>query len=101
MDKIQITNMESKFRDYFNRDKRTKVLNVNLNILKIQIDEIEYKLKNVKVDLPEESRSMTYEERVQTSPTGESYTERTLIRITDKLIQEQSWKLEQVADVEE
>lgn len=101
MDKIAMANMESRLRDYFNRDKRTRVLNMKLNILKKQIDEIEYKLRNVKVDLPEESRSITYEERIQTSPTGESYAERTLMRITDKLIQEQSWKLEQVADVEE
>lgn len=101
MDKIQMANMESKLRDYFNRDKRMRVLNMKLNILKKQIDEIEYKLRNVKVDLPEESRSMTYEERVQTSPTGESYAERTLLRITDKLIQEQYWKKEQVEAIEE
>ena len=101
MDKIAMANMESRLRDYFNRDKRTRVLNMKLNILKKQIDEIEYKLRNIKVDLPEESRSITYEERVQTSPTGESYAERTLMRITDKLLEEQSWKLEQVADVEE
>lgn len=101
MDKIQMANMESKLRDYFNKDKRMRVLNMKLSILKKQIAEIEYKLRNVKVDLPEESRSMTYEERVQTSPTGESYAERTLLRITDKLLREQSWKIEQIADIEE
>lgn len=101
MDKAKIAEMEQKLRDYFNADKRKSVLNTKLDILKRQIDEIERKLKNVAVDLPEESRSITYEERVQTSPTGESYAERTLLRITDKLLKERSWKREQVADIEE
>lgn len=101
MDGMKFVEMECKLRDYFNKDKRMNVLNKKLDILKRQIDEIEYKLRNVDVDLPEESRSMNYEERIQTSPTGESYAERTLLRITDKLLKEQSWKKEQVADIEE
>jgi hypothetical protein len=101
MDEIKFIDMEEKLRNYFNKDKKISVLNRKLEVLKSQIDVIEYKLKNVAVDLPEESRSMTYEERVQTSPTGESYAERTLMRITYKLIKEKSWKREQVADIEE
>lgn len=93
--------MEQKLFNYFNKDKRVSVLNKRLEILKKQISEIEYKLRNVDVDLPEESRAVGYDERVQTSPTGESYAERTLLRITDKLLKEQSWKKEQVADIEE
>ncbi|WP_368488341.1 hypothetical protein [Clostridium sp. BJN0013] len=101
MDEIKFIEMEEKLRNYFNKDKKISVLNKKLEVLRNQIDVIEYKLKNVAVDLPGESRSMTYEERVQTSPTGESYAERTLMRITDKLIKEQLWKKEQVADIEE
>lgn len=93
--------MEQKLFNYFNKDKRVGVLNKRLEILKNQISEIEYKLRNVDVDLPEESRAVGYDERVQTSPTGESYAERTLMRITDKLLKEQSLKKEQVADIEE
>jgi hypothetical protein len=52
--------MEWKLRHYFNADKRKSVLNAKLDILKRQIYEIEYKLKNVAVDLTEESRSITY-----------------------------------------
>ena len=96
MDEIKFIEMEEKLRNYFNKDKKISVLNKKLEVLRNQIDVIEYKLKNVAVDLPEESRAMTYEERVQTSPTGESYAERTLLRITDKLLKEQSWKREQV-----
>lgn len=44
---------------------------------------------------------MSYEERVQTSSTGESYAERTAVRIADKLIKEQSRKMEEIADIEE
>ena len=101
MDEIKFIEMEEKLRNYFNKDKKISVLNRKLEVLKNQIDVIEYKLKNVAVDLPEESRSMTYEERVQTSPTGESYAERTLLRITDKLIEEKFWKKEEVEHIEE
>ncbi|UZQ49840.1 hypothetical protein [Clostridium kluyveri] len=100
MDEIKFIEMEEKLRNYFNKDKKINVLNKKLEVLKSQIDIIEYKLKNVAVDLPEESRSMVYEERVQTSPTGESYAERTLLRITDKLIEEKLWKMEQAVDIE-
>ena len=101
MDEIKFIEMEEKLRNYFNKDKKISVLNRKLEVLRNQIDVIEYKLKNVAVDLPEESRSMVYEERVQTSPTGESYAERTLMRITDNLIKEKFWKKEEVADIEE
>lgn len=93
--------MEQKLFNYFNKDKRVSVLSKRLRILKKQISEIEYKLRNIDVDLPEESRAVGYDERVQTSPTGESYAERALLRITDKLLKEQSWKKEQAADIEE
>ncbi|MFL0197781.1 hypothetical protein ACJDU8_19750 [Clostridium sp. WILCCON 0269] len=101
MNEVKSIEMEEKLRNYFNKDKRIRVLSTKLDILRKQINEIEYKLKNAVVNLPEESRAITYEERIQTSPTGESYAERTLLRITDKLIKEQSWKREQVADIEE
>lgn len=93
--------MEQRLFNYFNKDKRLSVLNKRLEILEKQISEIEYKLKNIDVNLPEESRAIGYDERVQTSPTGESYAERTLLRITDKLLKEQSWKKEQVVNIEE
>ena len=44
---------------------------------------------------------MTYEERVQTSSDGASYAERTLMRITDKLIAEKARKEEEITDLEE
>ncbi|PRR77671.1 hypothetical protein CLLI_22350 [Clostridium liquoris] len=93
--------MEQKLFNYFNKDKRVSVLNKRLEILKKQISEIEYKLRNVDVDLPEESRAVGYNERVQTSPTDESYAERACMHITDKLLKEQAWKKEQTADIEE
>jgi len=100
MSNKEFKDMEQKLFDYFNRDKRINVLNKKLRILKKQISDIAYKLKNIDVNLPEESRAMTYEERVQTSSTGQSYAERALMNITDKLLEEQSWKKEQVAEIE-
>ncbi|WP_175412883.1 hypothetical protein [Clostridium sp. AWRP] len=101
MDDEVFKNMEQRIFNYFNRDKRISILNKRLEVFKKQIAEIEYKLKNIDVDIPEELRAVAYEERVQTSPTGESYAEKALMNITDRLLKEQTWKKEQVEDIEE
>lgn len=89
MDDKTFKDMEQRIFNYFNRDKRLSVLNKRLETLKKQISQIQYKLRSVDVDLPEESKAIGYDKKVQTSPIGESYAERTLMRITDKLLKEQ------------
>jgi hypothetical protein len=92
---------ESKLYNYFGKDKKINSINRKINLLKKQIDDIESKLRNVNISIPEESKSMIYEERVQTSSDGASYAEKTLMRITDKLIAEKARKEEEITDLEE
>lgn len=93
--------IEEKLIHYFNKDKKINVLNKKLEILKRQITEIDSKLQNVDVDLPEESFSISYQDRVQTSPSECGYAEKALIRITERLLAEKASKKEEIADIEE
>lgn len=101
IDKSTFKHIENKLYNYYGKDKKVSSINRKISLLKNQIKSIEDKLKNVDIEIPEESRSMTYEERVQTSSCEESYAEKALIRITDKLLREKSRKEEEVVDLEE
>lgn len=101
IDKEIFRKTEKKLYNYFGKDKKIRGINKKISLLKQQIDDIEEKLRNVNITIPEESKSMTYEERVQTSSDGTSYAERTLMRITDKMIVEQARKKEEIAELEE
>lgn len=92
---------ERKLYNYFKKDKKTNSLKRKITLLNKHIEQIEYKLKHVDISIPEESKSMSYEERVQTSSTGESYAERTALKITDRLIIEQSRKIDEISELEE
>jgi hypothetical protein len=101
IDKITFRNTEKKLYNYYGKDKKIYSINKKINLLKKQIESIKEKLENVNIEIPEESRSMTYEERVQNSSDGSSYAEKMLIRITDKLLREKLRKEEEVLDLEE
>ena len=100
MDK-RLKEMEEKLFNYFNRSKRLHTLDKRLKLLKDQVFEIECKLKNVDYNLPEESMSIGYEERVQSSPTNNSHAERALDNITDKLKDQVKYRESQINDIEE
>ncbi len=97
----RLKEMEQKLYNYFNKDKRLRALNKRLDLLKSQISQIDYKLEHIDYKLPEESIQIGYEERVQTSPTGYSFAEKTLYSITDKLIKNKAYKQQQIADIED
>ncbi|WP_234121176.1 hypothetical protein [Clostridium hydrogenum] len=101
IDKETFRATEKKIYNYFKKDKVINSLKHKVEILNKQVDQIEKKLRSTDISIPEESKAMSYEERVQTSSTGESYAERTAVRIADKLIKEQSRKMEEIADIEE
>ncbi|MCY6372440.1 hypothetical protein [Clostridium ganghwense] len=101
IDKEIFRKTEKKLYNYFRKDKKIGSLNHKIEILNKQIDDIEKRLKNINITIPEESRSITYEERVQTSSDGISYAERTAIRITDNLLKEQFRKFEEITQLEE
>ncbi|MFT8313190.1 MAG: hypothetical protein ABF633_02925 [Clostridium sp.] len=101
IDKETFRKTEKKLYNYFKKDKKINSLKQKITLLNKHIDQIEYKLKHTDISIPEESKSMTFEERVQTSSTGESYAERTALRITDRLIKEESRKFDEISEIEE
>lgn len=101
IDKEVFRKTEKKLYNYYGKDKKIGNLKKKIDLLYKQINDIDDKLRNTDISIPEESRAMSYEERVQTSSDGTSYAERTLIRITERLIIEQSRKKEEIARMEE
>lgn len=101
MDKETFRKTERMLYNYFKKDKKISSLNKKISLLRKQINDIDQRLRNVDIDIPEESKSITYEERVQTSSDGSSYAERTLMRITDRLLIEKSRKTEEISNLEE
>ncbi len=101
IDKEIFRKTEKKLYNFFRKDKKISSINKKISLLNQQIDDIEEKLRGVNITIPEESRSITYEERVQSSSDGASYAERTLIRITDSLLMEQSRKAEEISQLEQ
>lgn len=101
IDKVTFRKTEKKLYNYFKKDKKINSLQRKITLLNKHIEQIDYKLKHTDISIPEESKSMSFEERVQTSSTGESYAERTALKITDRLIIEQSRKIDEISELEE
>lgn len=66
IDKKTFRETEKKIYNYFRKDKVISSLKHKAEILNKQVDQIEEKLRNTDIIIPEESKAMTYEERVQT-----------------------------------
>ncbi|NFF59790.1 hypothetical protein FDB08_02465 [Clostridium botulinum] len=101
MDKETFRKTEGKLYRYFEGDNKISSLKYKIEILNKQIDYIEKKISSTDITIPEESRAISYEERVQGSGDCTSYAEKTLIRIIDSLLKEQSRKKEEIAILEE
>lgn len=101
MDKAVFRSTEKKLYNYFSKDKNINSRKRKIQLLNSQIEQIEYKLRNVNVTIPIESRSAGFDERVQSSSDGSSYAEKALIRITDNLLNEQVRKAEEINMLEE
>lgn len=101
IDKESFRKTEKKLYNYYGKEKKINSINRKIELLKSQITEIDRKIKETDINIPEESRSITYEERVQSSGDGSSYAEKTAIRIISSLERERSLKLEEIALLEE
>lgn len=64
---------------YYETEKDIKVLNKEKDLLSSQYELLDNKLKKTQYSLPEQSSSIGFEERVQSSSDGTSYAERELI----------------------
>ncbi|MGG7057594.1 hypothetical protein ACQPUZ_04780 [Clostridium tertium] len=93
MDKELFNNIERKLCRYYAKEKHEKELKGRLNILESQIKTIYADLRECNITLEPESKSPSFEERVQTSSDGMSYAEREVMRITDLKIERITQKL--------
>jgi len=100
LDKETFRKTEEKLRNYYKKDRVLKGMERRIKLLNEQIDILDYKLRNNIIKIPLESKSPSFEERVQTSSTGESYAEKTMLRIAGKMEDEISSKREEVAELE-
>lgn len=91
---------EEKLRNYYKKDRLIKGMERRAKLLRDQIEMLECRIKNNYITIPIEESSPSFEERVQTSPTGESYAEKTMIRIIDKMEREIYSKKEEIAQLE-
>ncbi|WP_461615416.1 hypothetical protein [Clostridium sp. Marseille-QA1073] len=85
MDKTFFRLTEKKLYNFFNRDKKIGSIKQKIELLNKKLENIEKKFREINIFIPEESRSINYEERVQNSNDESSYAERTAIKITENL----------------
>lgn len=88
MDKKIFEKTEWKLYRYFEKDKKIKSLDNKIRLLESHIKLINEKIKNMDICIPIESRSISFDEKVQVSNDGTSYVERTMINIIDRLERE-------------
>ena len=88
MDKKIFQKTEWKLYRYFEKDKKIKSLDNKIRLLESHIKLINEKIKNMDISIPIESRSISFDEKVQVSNDGTSYVERTMINIIDRLERE-------------
>ena len=88
MDKKIFEKTEWKLYRYFEKDKKIKSLDNKIRLLESHIKLINEMIKNMDISIPIESRSISFDEKVQVSNDGTSYVERTMINIIDRLERE-------------
>ena len=88
MDKEMFKKIEWKLYRYFEKDKKIKSIKDKIDLLEKHIKLINEKIKNMDISIPIESRSINFDEKVQTSSDGTSYAERAMINIIDRLEKE-------------
>ena len=101
MDKILFRTIEEKLYNYFSKDKKINSLKNKINLLESQKEAIELKLRNTDINIPLESRSMEFKEKVSFSSDSTSYMERAMIKIIDNLLIEKLRKEEEIIKLEE
>lgn len=90
IDKEIFKKVEGRLYRHYKQLKEIDKLEYICRQLEEQKEKIRKDIKETNISIEEESRSITYEERVQTSSSGSSYAENECIRQIDNL--EREWK---------
>lgn len=72
--------IEEMLYNYFNKKRRIDALKHQIKILDKQIEKIDRNLRSCNITIEEESSSLLFDERVQTSSNGISYAEREVMK---------------------
>jgi len=99
MDKSLFRSTERKLYNYFEQEEVIKSIKCKIEKLEKQVEQITEDIKNNNVVITEESRSISYEERVQSSSDCTSYAERELIKAIERLETEKDYKLTKILDL--
>jgi len=89
IDKETFRKAEGRLYRHYNILQNIKFLELECEELEKQKERIRRDMRETNVTIEEESRSITFEERVQTSSSGVSYAERALMQEVEKL--EKEW----------
>ncbi|WP_040328423.1 hypothetical protein [Clostridium ihumii] len=100
MDKAIFRKTEKRLYNYFNQDKKLKSINFKVNLLRDQVNQIEYRIKSTDINIPADIPAIDYSEKVQSSTECTSYVEKTMIKIIEDLIIERSRIVENINKLE-
>lgn len=101
MTKEEFKEIENKLKIFYQRKKITDGLKFKIKRIEEQIEEIDDKIKNNKVNIKEEDTSISYNERVQSSGDKTSYAEKAFIKEIENLEKENYRKKELKNKLEE
>lgn len=88
MDNDLFKKTEGKLYRYYNSQKKIESFKAKIELLKNDIKIINDRIKNIDFTIPVESKSIGFDERVQTSSDGISYAEKAMFQIIDRLERE-------------
>ena len=84
--------IEEMLYNYFNKKRRIDALKHQIKILDKQIEKIDRNLRSCNITIEEESSSLLFDERVQTSSNGISYAEREVMKNYGLKDKEKAWE---------
>ncbi|MFL0248869.1 sigma-70 family RNA polymerase sigma factor [Clostridium neuense] len=99
MNKEILKEVEKRLYSYFEREYTVKGIKLKISKLEEQITQIEEDIKNNNVIIEEESRAVTYGEKVQTSLNYTSYAEREFVKAIERLEREKVFKLARIGEL--
>lgn len=91
---------ERRLYNYFNKDKLINSYRDKINYLTNYIKELDYKIKNIDIEINTDIRAISYDEKVQSSLDSSSYIEKIMVEMIDSLICEKYRVKKEIAELE-
>lgn len=91
---------ERRLYNYFNKDKLINSYRDKINYLTNYIKELDYKIKNIDIEINTDIRAISYDEKVQSSLDSSSYIEKIMVEMIDNLICEKYRVKKEIAELE-